>query len=181
MDEETVAHKRQLLAIYEGNLRELEIRTAMYGINTPLSVINEIKHAKHNIEQLRLTLETDAQEVSFDQLLVSIEQLQRYVFEESRRVIIAYQTMIREARNRNTMWILGMGVFGLAMGTGAAAYEKLRTGEFPEKIVFSQLSSLLIYGAPLTFRLIADYRYKKQWSVKFEEQFGFPPDPNLLL
>ena len=181
MDNETIEQKRRLLSIYEENLKELEIRSALFGINTPIIVINEIKFARRNIEQIRLMLETNAQEVSYNQLLISIEQLQRYVFEESRKTILAYSSMIREARARNTAWTLGMGAFGLTLGIGISAYHKVTTGEFPEKINLSQLSALVIYCVPTCIKIFADHRYKKQWRIDFEQKFGFPPEPTLLI
>jgi hypothetical protein len=69
MDAETYNHKQRLLAIYQDNLRELELQAARFGANPPLNIINEIKHHRKNIEEIRLTLRTNAEEVTFDKLL----------------------------------------------------------------------------------------------------------------
>jgi hypothetical protein len=78
MDEATLDHKRRLLAIYQDNLRELEAQAARYGANLPLITINEIKHHRKNIDDIRVQLTTNAEEVTFDKLLVNIEQLRQF-------------------------------------------------------------------------------------------------------
>lgn len=104
MDEETRVHKERLLAIYQENLREMEVRAAKFGLNTPLNIINEIKGHRRDIDELRILLSTNAEEVTFDKLLIGIEELQRAVREEGERAVKTYH---------EAFWDQGMLGFGL--------------------------------------------------------------------
>jgi hypothetical protein len=90
MDEETKDHKLRLLAIYQENLRELELQAARFGQSPPLNIINEIKHHRKNIQDLQTQLELNAQEVPFDKLLLGIEDLQRFARQEAKRALEEY-------------------------------------------------------------------------------------------
>lgn len=104
MDEETRDHKLRLLAIYQDNLRELEVQSAQHGITPPLIIINQIKGHRKNIDDLRMQLSVNAEEVTLDKLLVGIEDLRKFVQEEGRRVTKEYE---------NLFWDQGMLGFGL--------------------------------------------------------------------
>src|SRR5262245_57329436 len=121
MDEETLEHKQYLLAIYQDNLRVLEVQAAFYGLTPPLQIVNQINYHQQQIKQLRLTLETNAQEVSFDSLLLTIRDLQRYVQEESQRTLLSYHELLRDAEVRGFLWSLGVLGCGYSIGMGKAA------------------------------------------------------------
>ena len=90
MDGATRIHKERLLGIYQENLRELEIRAAKFGLSAPLYLINDIKDHRKTIDELRIQLRVNAEEVTLDQLLIGIESLQRIIHEEGVRVIKEY-------------------------------------------------------------------------------------------
>jgi hypothetical protein len=110
MDEETRDHKQRLLNIYQGNLEELQIQSARFGSNPPLIIINEIKEHRRNIDELRIQLELNAQEVSIDKIIVGIEDIQRLSHKEARRALKEYTYVFR------TQVGLGLGVVGLISG-----------------------------------------------------------------
>ena len=177
MDEETRAHKERLLSIYQENLREMEVRAAKFGLNTPLPIINEIKEHRKNIDELRIQLRTNAEEVTFDRLLVGIEDLQRFVREEGVRAVNEYNQAFGD------QGMLGFGLLAplsggiLATGGLAHLYQEYVRGVYLTDQ--HNIISIVIYavGIPLsgylTFKLgksISDSKY--DWFVY---RMGYDP------
>jgi hypothetical protein len=118
MDAETYNHKQRLLAIYQDNLRELELQAARFGANPPLNIINEIKHHRKNIEEIRLTLRTNAEEVTFDKLLVDIEELRKFARDEVKRTFEVYEEIHRDDVARFWTANVLFAIMVLAFGGG---------------------------------------------------------------
>lgn len=124
MDRETYDHKMRLLAIYQDNLRELEKQLAQHGAYPPLQLINNLKYHRKNIDDLQIQLRTNAEEVTFDKLLVGLEDLRKFGREEARRAFAAY----REAYSTQAGLPLAvMGIFSggmLTTGGVESLYQK---------------------------------------------------------
>jgi hypothetical protein len=159
MDEATLDHKRRLLAIYQDNLRELEIQAARFGANRPLIIINEIKEHRRNIDDLRVQLTTNAEEVTFDKILVSIEKLRQF-----RRIEIlgfVYRSLIIQNKYHqqfgNTAMLSLIGV-GLAYGLDGLyrVYNKYRSWD--NKSVNMIFSMMKLLSASLAFVAILQAR-----------------------
>jgi hypothetical protein len=57
VDSEEVKRLKDLLAIHKKNLGRLEQRAAMYGMDIPISVLNQIDHEKDEIAMIKAQLE----------------------------------------------------------------------------------------------------------------------------
>jgi hypothetical protein len=156
MDEETKDHKLRLLAIYQVNLRELEVQAANHGKYLPLPLINEIKHHRKNIENLRIQLELNAQEVSFDKLLVGIEELQKFIREEGTRAVKEYNRAFGDQAmlGFGLMAPLGGGIL-LTMGLDYLYRQYVKGMSFADQY---DLISIAIYIIGVTLTLYFTYR-----------------------
>jgi hypothetical protein len=157
LDEETKDHKLRLLAIYQDNLRELIEQAARFGQNPPLNIINEIKFHRKNIQDIRLQLELNAQEVPFDKLLVGIEDLRKFAEEEAKRVLRAYNEIHYEdpSLGQGLIGVFAAGVF-LSMGVDYLYLKYIKHQGFDSQ---RDIVSILIYvvgvfvGSYFTYRI----------------------------
>jgi hypothetical protein len=146
MDAEDYNHKMRLLAIYQDNLRELEVQAARFGANLPLILINEIKFHRQNIEAIRLKLHTNAQEVTFDKLLISIEELRRFVANEVKRAFDAYDAV--QAQEYGRSWgVLSLFSFGMLIILGTIyLYQEFVKGRTDGHFVWDGVSIAIAVG-----------------------------------
>jgi hypothetical protein len=119
MDEETYNHKLRLLAIYQDNLRELEVQAARFGANPPLNLFNEIKYHRKNIDDIRIQLPANAEEVTFDKLLISIEELRKFVRDEVKRAVDASDDK-NERDYAYSQGLVGLFSAGMLISLGVA-------------------------------------------------------------
>jgi len=177
MDEETRDHKQRLLNVYQENLRELEIQSAQFGSTPPLHIINQIKHHRKEISQLQAELRTNAEEVTFDRLLIGIEELQKFVRDEGIRAVEEYNRAFGDEAEVEMGLIAPLSGGVLAtMGIDYLYRQYVKGGTFADQY---NLVSILIYATGLslsgyiTFRLgkfISDSKYEI-----FIHRLGYDP------
>ena len=177
MDEVTREHKLRLLTIYKENLRELEIQAAHFGLTPPLGVVNGIKDARREIEAIVLELEVNAQEVSFDRLLLGIEDLQRLRRDEAKRVLKAHN----ETHWDDGMLALGVMVpFSVSMVAALGLNQLYRTyirGVYIEDAynLISVLIFVIILPVGLYYMVRLGKWVNKTKDDEFVKRVGYDP------
>jgi hypothetical protein len=173
VDTETHNHKLRLLEIYKDNLRELELQAARFGANPPLNIINEIKHHRKNIDDIRLTLRTNADEVTFDKLLVNIEELRNFARDEVQRAFDIYGEIHRDDVARAWTGIFIFSGTALLIGGVVLLYQYIKGDFLPHNISFA----ITMGGAIIGFILAMSWGFREaqRQDVKLLQKFGFNP------